>query len=62
MSNAALVPEHKITLDPDLVDNVARGSCVLFFGADHPAATPAPPRAANWPTPWPSAIPSGQWR
>ena len=32
-----------ITLDPDLVENVARGSCVLFFGADHPPATPGPP-------------------
>ena len=33
----------QLKLDPDLVDNVARGSCVLFFGADHPPATPGPP-------------------
>jgi len=33
----------KLELDPDLVDNVARGSCVLFFGADYPLATPGPP-------------------
>ena len=33
----------QLKLDPDLVDNVARGSCVLFFGADHPPATPGSP-------------------
>jgi hypothetical protein len=32
-----------IKLDPDLVDNVARGSCVLFFGADQTPATPGSP-------------------
>lgn len=32
-----------IVLDPDLVDNVARGSCVLFFGADYPPVNPGPP-------------------
>ena len=33
----------KLDSDPDLVDNVARGSCVLFFGADYPPANPGPP-------------------
>ena len=33
----------KLELDPDLVDNVAPGNCVLFFGADYPLATPGPP-------------------
>lgn len=36
--------EHRpFALDPDLIDNVARGSCVLFFGADYPPAVPGPP-------------------
>ncbi len=40
---AETLQKPSIVLHPDLVDNVARGSCVLFFGADHPLATPGPP-------------------